>query len=142
MTELQERQKKECIARMRMLKLMPNVIKEFENDGTIYYSERQNAIFNATLYWLKNEPSFVDIIKKFEKKHQAMVYHCQLTHLIYGDQLSIFYVSNNENEWSQDRQDIKDNIAFVRVENINDTMFSEFGTIGIKPSMGGILRTA
>jgi len=47
-----------------------------------------------------------------------------------------------EEEWERDREDLKENLAFVRVENLQDRCFSEFGTIGVMGSMGGVLRTA
>ena len=92
---LKEKQKEEALKRMRMLQLLGKVREDFRKSGKVYYSERQNAFFNATLYWVDNEPEFVKIIKDFEKKNNALVYHCQLTHLEYGDNLALLYVSKN-----------------------------------------------
>lgn len=137
-----EKQKQEAIKRLKMLKVMQNVIDDFEKNGKVYYSERQNAFFNATLFWVDNEPKYVKIIKDFEKKHNALVYHCQLTHLEYGDNLALLYVSKNEEEWHMDREDITNGYAFSYVRNLDWGPDSDFGSIGIKPSLGGILRTA
>lgn len=139
---LKEKQKEEALKRMRMLQLLPNVIKDFEKKNKVYYSERQNKFFNAVLYWVDNEKKYVDVVNEFEKKHNCLVYHCQLTHMEFGDCLSLLYVSENENEWSQDKKDIKEGYAFVYVANLDTPSYSEFGTIGIKPSQGGVLRTA
>lgn len=138
---LKEKQKAEALKRMRMLNLMPNVIKDFEKKNKVYYSERQNAFFNAILYWVDNEKEYVDLVGKFEKEHNCLVYHCQLTHMEFGDLLSLLYVSENEEEWEQDTNDIREGYAFAYVANLDCDSDSEFGTIGIKPSQGGVLRT-
>lgn len=139
---LKEKQKEEALKRMRMLHLLPNVIKDFEKKNKVYYSERQNKIFNAILYWVDNEKKYVDVVNEFEKKHNCLVYHCQLTHMEFGDCLSLLYVSEDENEWSQDIKDIREGYAFAYVANLDEPSYSEFGTIGIRPSQGGVLRTA
>lgn len=142
METLKEKQKNEALKRMAMLNLMPQVIKDFEKKDKVYYSERQNAFFNAILYWLDNEPNYVEIVNKFEKEHNCLVYHCQLTHMEFGDLLSLLYVSDSEEEWEQDKQDLREGYAFSYVVNIGCKYNSDFGTIGIRPSQGGVLRTA
>lgn len=142
METLKEKQKNEALKRMAMLNLMPQVIKDFEKKNKVYYSERQNAFFNAILYWLDNEPNYVEVVKKFEKEHNCLVYHCQLTHMEFGDILSLLYVSDSEEEWEQDKQDLREGYAFSYVINLNYECYNDFGTIGIKPSQGGVLRTA
>lgn len=137
-----EKQKQEALQRMKMLKLMPQVIKDFEKNNRVYYSERQNAMFNAVLYWLDNEDKFVELVKEFEKKHNALVYHCQLTHLEFGDCLSLLYVSSQEEEWKYDRQYLSEGYPMAYVYNLDCEEYSEFGSIGVRPSMGGIVRTA
>ena len=142
METLKEKQKNEALKRMAMLNLMPQVIKDFEKNNKVYYSERQNAFFNAILYWLDNEPNYVEIVDKFEKEHNCLVYHCQLTHMEFGDLLSLLYVSENEEEWEQDKKDLREGYAFSYIVNIGCECYNDFGTIGIRPSQGGVLRTA
>ena len=139
---LKEKQKAEALKRMAMLKLMKQVQDDFKKNGKVYYSERQNRIFNAVLYWVDNDERYVKIVKDFEKKHKALVYHCQLTHLEFGDCLSLLYVSANEEEWERDRKDLSQGYAFSYVRNLDCEYDSDYGTIGIVPSMGGVLRTA
>lgn len=139
--ELKLKQKQEALKRMRMLQIMPNVIKDFEKNNKVYYSERQNSFFLATLYWLDNHKEYVDLVKDFEKTHNAIVYHAQLTHLTFGDCLSLFYVSENEEEWSMDKDNISNGEMISYVANLDDDDCSEFGYIGVKPAMGGVVRT-
>lgn len=142
MENLKQKQKEEALKRMKLLQIMPQVIKDFKDNNRVYYSERQSTFFLATLYWVDNKEEYVKLIKEFEKKHKALVYHAQLTHLTYGDNLSLFYVSNEEEEWERDKEDILNGQLFSRVLNLDDEMCSDFGYIGIKPCMGGVVRTA
>lgn len=136
-----EQMKQEAIKRMKQLKLMADVVNDFEKNGRVYYSERQNKFFNAVLYWLDNQKEWEEKVKKFEEEHNCLVYHCQLTHLEFGDVLSLLFVSSNEKEWPLDMEDLKNNYAFAYCLDLSGP-FSEFGTIGLKPSMGGVVRTA
>ena len=140
MSSLKERQKQEAIKRMQMLKLMGEVINDFKKENKLYYSERQNQIFNAVLYWVDNHEEWSNMIKEFEKKWGFMVYHCQLTHTYDGDIISLLYITKDEDEWEQDRQDIKDGVVYAKCVNLDDDFCSDYGYIGIKPSMGGIVR--
>lgn len=133
-----EVQKQEAIKRMRILKLMPQIIKEFEKKDVVYYSERQNKFFSATLYWLTNHQEYVEAVKKFEQETNSLVYHAQLTHTNIGDMLSLLYVSKYEEEWEREKEDLRrgETIAMVINGEIED-----MGYIGLKPSMGGVTRT-
>ena len=139
---LKEKQKQEALKRMQMLQLMNEVRKDFKESGRVYYSERQNSLFNAVLYWIDNNDTYTKIVKDFEKKHNALVYHCQLSHLEFGDCLSLLYVSAEEEEWQQDNEWLNEGYPLVYVVNLDNESYSEFGTIGVRPSMGGIVRTA
>lgn len=136
-----EKQKQEAIKRMKALKLMKNVIDDFDKKGKVYYSERQNKIFDGILYWLDNEQKYVDLVKDFEQKFNAVVYHCQLTHTAFGDLLSMLYVSSHENEWESDFAMLKEGETYANVVNLTDGDMSEIGMIGIAPRNGGVART-
>ena len=139
-TTLLERQKQEALARMQMLGLMGNVRKAFRN-GTLYYSERQNAYFNAVLYFLDNNPEWAAKVRELEQDKGILVYHAQLTHTSMGDMLSLLYVSKHECEWVLDRKALAQAETCAYVMNLDDPDCSEFGWIGIKPAMGGVVRT-
>ena len=139
---LKEKQKQEALKRMQALQLMNEVRKDFRDNDRVYYSERQSAFFNAVLYWLDNNNEFVKIVKEFEKKTNALVYHCQLTHFEFGDCLSLLYVSAEEDEWEMENNDLNEGYPLAYVVNLDNESYSEFGSIGVRPSMGGIVRTA
>lgn len=136
------KQKAEAIERMKMLNLMDGVIEEFKDKDILELSERMNAMFDACLYWTTNDtyPGLTEEIKKFEKESKSLVYHVQLTHLEFGDCYAFLYVSPYEEEWETDREDIRLGQPLVYVWNASDPLMSEYGSIGIKPSMGGVAR--
>lgn len=61
--ELRQLQKAEAIKRLELLKLLPNVITDFKNTDTVYYSERQNKIFDGILYWISNNEDYERLVK-------------------------------------------------------------------------------
>lgn len=134
--------KTEALLRMKMLDLSENVIKDFEEEGRVYYSERINPTFDGILYWLDNKETWQKFVSDFEKEYNALVYHAQLSHLVFGDCLSLLFVSNYPEEWDVDKKDLENSLPFVYVWNMTDTELSEFGTIGLKPKNGGVTRIA
>ena len=140
--ELKEKQIKEALLRMKLLRFDSSVVNLFKKEQKLFYSERQSKIFNAVLYWLDNKPEYVELVKKFEDQTHYLVYHCQLTHFEFGDCLTLLFVTDNEEEWVRERMDLNSGCIFSYVINLDDSENSEFGTVGIKPSMGGVLRTA
>lgn len=133
MRNLREKQKREAIERMKMLKIYSQAIKEFEKENVINVSEH-----GGILFWLNDEQQ--EMVKQFEEKYNAIVYHVIHNYTEFGELYSLLYVSQHENEWDYDKDDIKHNIALSYVVNINEECFSEFGSIGIKPQYGGVIR--
>lgn len=134
MEELKIKQKQEAIERMKMLKIYSQAIKEFEKENVINVSEH-----GGILFWLDDEQQ--EMVKRFEEKYNAVVYHVIHNYTEYGELYSLLYVSQHENEWDYDKDDIKHNIALCYVVNKDEENFSEFGSIGIRPQFGGVIRT-
>ncbi len=134
MEELKIKQKQEAIERMKMLKIYSQAIKEFEKENVINVSEH-----GGILFWLDNEQQ--EMVKRFEEKYNAVVYHVIHNYTEFGELYSLLYVSQHEQEWDYDKDDIKHDIALCYVVNKDEENFSEFGSIGIKPQYGGVIRT-
>lgn len=134
MEDLREMQVKEAIERMKMLHIMDRPIREFEKEGVLNLSEGIGL-----LYWLDDDEK--EMVKKFEEEHEMVVYHVIKTFSTLGLMYSLLYVSKHMDEWEMDRADILDGRAFVYVVNKDMPDCSEFGTIGIRPSFGGVIRT-
>ena len=123
----------EAIERMKLLKLDKQCIKAFTK-GKVWESEGFGALYEV------NEKEQM-IIDKFEANNKdCLVYHMIHNKFEFGECYSILYVSSDKAEWQRDKEDIKDGYVFAYVENIDDDWCSEFGSIAIKPSFGGLVR--
>lgn len=132
--ELREKQKAEALKRMEELKIMGNCRKDFRR-GVLNKSE-----FGGILYWLNDDEK--EQVRKFEEETGNLVYHAILDHLEFGDCLALLYVSEDEEEWEMEREDLKEMYPMSYVCNLDEPMFSEYGTIGIQPRFGGLARIA
>ena len=130
-----EQKKIEALERMRTLKLYPNIIKEFEKENVVNMSEN-----GGFLYWLTDEQK--EIVLDFEAEHDALVYHVIHDFTGFGELLTFFYVSDDDEEWEYDRADLKEGYACAYVKNLTDDMCSEFGSVCFRPQFGGLVRTA
>lgn len=131
-----EKMKEEAIQRMRILKLYSTVLQDFAANERINYSFSNFGF----LYWLDKDME--ERVRRFEEKYGYLVYHVIDNPTSIGRMHSYLYVSSNEEEWEQDRQDLKDGCPIVYVENVDDEVLSEFGSIGIELRNGGVIRTA
>ncbi len=127
------KQKQEALERMKMLKLHGNIIKEFDKEGIVNLSEN-----GGFLYWLDSDQQA--IVDEFEAEHDALVYHVIHDFTELGELYSLLYVSKYEEEWEDERTDLKDGYVFVYAKNVDDDFCSEFGSIGVKPQFGGLVR--
>ncbi|MDD3832239.1 MAG: hypothetical protein PHW00_06280 [Clostridia bacterium] len=117
-----------------MLKLHENPIREFEKEDVINQSEH-----GGMLYWLDDKQK--EYVKEFETKHNAVVYHVIHNYTDMGEMLAFLYVSAEEEEWEYDHDDLKYGCVCAYVMNLDDEWCSEFGSIGIRPQFGGLVRT-
>ena len=141
--ELRKLQKIEAEERLKLLqkqfKLYPNVLREFIEDETIYYSERINNVFDGVLYWLSNKPEFVEAVKEIEDKYNLYVYHCILSHTEFGDCLAMLYVSKEPDLWKEEKSSLIEGLPLAYVYDFN-SYGSEFGYIEIAGANGGLTR--
>ena len=129
-----EIKKEEAIKRMRAMHIIPDAIKQFKNDDVVMVSEPPLG----GLYWLNDEEK--EMVSKFEQENNALVYLVVRSFTNLGTMDNIFYVSDYQDEWEMENEDIKDNYAFVYVVNYDMPDFSEFGSIAWKSIGGGVLR--
>lgn len=123
----------EAIERMKLLKLDKECIEAFAK-GKVWESEGFGV-----LYEVNDEEQ--KIINKFEANHKdCLVYHMIHNVFEFGECYSILYVSPDTDEWPRDKDDIKDGYTFAWVENVDCELCSEFGSIAVKPSIGGLVR--
>lgn len=138
MTEITAEMKNEAIKRMEMLDILPQTIREFANEGKV-----NKSVYGGILYWLDEEEKAV--VKEFEDSHNCIVYHaikckyrmCDNSTL---DCLDLLYVSQYEEEWDMEREELDSGYAMVYT--ISDMCDGEYGTIVVKSLNGGVARVA
>lgn len=133
---MKEKMRAEAIERMKILNLHPNVLNEFKNENKINFSEFNLGI----LYWADEKQ--MQYVKAFEEKYDCIVYHLIHDITSIGELLTMLYVSKNEEEWEEDRGNLKKGYAYAYVENITDELCSEIGGVMIQQKNGGVIRTA
>lgn len=129
---MREEMKKEAINRMKTLKLHPNIIREFSNENKL------NLSLNGALCHLNDKQ--LARVQEFEHQYHTLVYHVIHNYTQFGELLSFLYVSQHTEEWERDRHDLEEGYPFVYVANLTDELCSEFGSIGIRPCVGGVIR--
>jgi hypothetical protein len=129
----------EAVLRMKKLELFDPIIKGFEKDQSLLeYSEP--TPLGGILYWISNNPEWEKMIKEFEEKSNSLVYHVIHSYTEFGELLDLLFVSDDEDEWEYDLEDLDDGYAMSYCINLTDQMFSEYGTIAVKQVAGGLLR--
>ncbi len=120
---------------MKLLKLHPNIIREFEREDIVNLSEN-----GGFLYWLTDEQK--TFVEEFEETNNALVYHVIHNDTEFGELLTFLYVSDDEEEWQCDREELADGYACAYVKNVDDDCCSELGGICFKTQYGRLVRTA
>lgn len=131
-----EDKKAEAVARMKMLGIFPETIRQFERDGYVSISEPPFGAF----YWAEGED--LKHIREFEGENDALVYVVIRSYTNVGKTDSYLYVSDYRDEWASDRWSFNycETIAYVYNHDMSDC--SEAGYIGIaKTVAAGLLRT-
>jgi hypothetical protein len=129
-----EIKKEEAIKRMKAMGIIPDAIRQFENDDIVMVSEPPIG----GLYWLNDEEKVM--VRKFEQENNALVYLIARSYTNIGTMDNLFYVSDYDEEWFMDNADIEENYACVYVINHDMPDCSEFGSIAWENVGGGILR--
>lgn len=143
-TEIKQAQVTESLLRMKKLNLLDEVIGQFKENGKLLKSEnlcvgsRDNRI--PILYDLSDKEE--KAVRKWEEKTGNIVYHVIQNRFVFGLCYSFLYVSKHTEEWEYDNEDLEQGCPLAYVLNADDDMSSEYGSIGIEPKFGGVLRTA
>lgn len=130
-----ENKKVEAINRMKGLELFAPCIKAFEKRDEVQLSEPTGG-----LYEFSGNEELTAKVKEFEQEYNALVYHVIHTFAQFGELYNFLYVSDHEEEWEMDQDDIKDNYVMCYVWNKDDDWSSEFGTIAVRQLFGGLVR--
>ena len=129
---MREQQKREALERMVMLKLSRQCINAFKS-GKVWESEGYGALYEV-------DDAEQKLIDEFEAKYDCLVYHIIHNVFEFGECYTMLYVSSDKSEWQSDRYDLEDGYTMAYVKNVTDDMCSEFGSVAIRPSFGGLVR--
>ena len=124
----------EAYKRMKRLNMSAQCIQAFKEDK-VWESEGVGALYELN-------PDEQKIVDEFEKKYGALVYHMIHNQFEFGECYTILYVSKYEEEWQEDLEDVSNGYAMSYVKNIDAPECSEFGTVAIKPNIGGLVRVS
>lgn len=132
-----EAKKSEAIARMKALGVFPETIRQFEKEDLVSKSEPPFGAF----YWVEDDE--LEELRTWEEEHNALVYLVVRSYTTFGTMDSYLFVSDYEEEWEYDRNDLPCGIVFAYTLNRTYPDFSEFGSIGVKKTIAaGLVRTA
>lgn len=129
-----EIKKAEAVDRLRRMEIIEDAIIQFHEDDTVMVSENPFGF----LYELNDEQK--ELVKEFEAEYNGLVYLANYCNTEFGELLSLFYVSDHEEEWGMDNEDIEGGYAMVYCINLDCPDFSEFGSIAFRPVNGGVKR--
>ena len=129
-----EIKKEESIKRMKDLGIFSQTIQQFKKDNLVSYSEPPMG----ANYWLDDEQKA--IVDNFEKENNALVYFVIRSYTQFGKLDTLLFVSDYEEEWEMDNEDIKDGYAMAYVHNYDVPEFSEFGSVAVQERFGGLVR--
>lgn len=124
--------RKEAVYRMKILGISEKVIDEFLKDGKVNLSIGGNVC-------CLNE-SQLELVEKFEAETKCMVYHVIHNDSTIGKMLTFLYVSNIPEEWTIEHDDLKAGTPMAYVVNIDNDIYSEFGSVRIQNYLGGLIR--
>lgn len=128
--------KAEAVKRLKMLRIFPETVRQFAEDG---YVSRSEPPFGAC-YWYDGDD--LEAIKEFEDQYDALVYFGIRSYTEFGALDSLLYVSDHAEEWDLDRAALKSGESCVFVRNLDAPELSEIGMIGIaKTPAAGLRRT-
>lgn len=97
-----EEMKVEALERMKDLSIHENAISEFKDKDKLNKSEK------GILFWVSDEEE--KMVRDWEKSTGNVVYHAIYNVFEFGRCLSLLYVSEYDEEWEYDREDMKEEL--------------------------------
>lgn len=134
-----EEMKKKAVEYLTQIKCYKPYLQAFKNHDIITMYEGYGGYYIDK----DSEPELVKKIQEFEKDSGGLVY--AVIHNIYsfGECYTMLYVSPNKEDEEYSVEPAGDGFyVFSYVWNKTNDDCSEFGTVGIKPALGGLIRVS
>lgn len=119
------KQKEQAIKYMSIMKFPQHIIDQFT-------TQEQNLCLSYQGVTQPIPVELIDQFKQIEQEYNIMFYHITRTDTEFGICYECYYVSNEEDEWEYELEDVKHLRPFAYVINTSEPMFSEFGMVAIK----------
>lgn len=131
--DMRNTMKAEAVKCMGILKLDKRCIKAFENGSVWLSSGPFGGLYEA-------DEKLKNMIKDVENEHDIIVFHVVENMVMGMHRYSMLCVCKYPEEYEMNEEDLKDGYAFSYVLNVDAPDCSEFGTICVKPTFGGLRR--
>lgn len=133
--DMRNTMKAEAVKYMGILKLDKRCIQAFK-------AKKQSVWMSSGPFGglYEADEKLKNMIKDVETEHDIIVYHV-VENMVYGMRCySMLCVCKYPEEYEMNEEDLKDGYAFSYVLNVDAPDCSEFGTICVKPTFGGLRR--
>lgn len=119
---------KECIKRLKILKLDDTIIKDFENNNILYVSEINENVSRLT-------DKQLELVTQYESTYNVRIFHLVHLKTTNKDLLYCLYVSSKKHEWKLEQRDL--DLGFA--ETICFKNVIEIREVGIQTKDGKIV---
>ena len=143
--ELKILQQDETLKRLKMLQMIYRttviIVRGYEMKKTILCSFKAPYLYRSKrciLAPLGNLTAFTELIKDFEIRYQAKVYHA----IKIDRTLNLLYISRYTEEWETERNQLANGTPIVYCINLDDNTKSKFQAIEIIGAYPGITKLA
>lgn len=132
---LKLRQKREALARLMHLRAPSRICRDFESFGRVRLCTSPLGTYSEL------DKTLEEAVKKFEEKYNATVFMVVRCYTSAGLLDSLLYVGSYEEEWEEEKLDIRDGYIMTYTINWDHDFCSEFGSICFaRNDFGGIIR--
>lgn len=125
----------EAIKRMKRFGIIEDAVKQFVEDKIVMCTDSRKEALFCLDYGQKK------LVRKFEEENDAVVYMVVRSYASFGPMDSFLYVSDYEDEWEYDNDDICNRCPMTYTYNYGAPAFSQFERIGVRSALGGLVRT-
>ena len=129
-----EKKKVEAVTRMKELNIFEETIRQFDKLNKISLSTPPFGAF----FWIEGED--LERVREIEQKNNILVFVAIRSYTSIGMMDSFLFVSDYMEEWEDDHKLLKEGEALAYVYNHDMPDCSEFGYVGIAPTIAAGLR--
>ena len=131
-----EAKRREAVKRMESAGFAEEIIGNFKQNIIMIYDQGKRELRTLT------EEENAAMKKLESEKNNILIFFVIRTNTAVGLMDSFLYVSDEKDEWSMDREDMKYNYPIAYVKNYDCEMYSAFGGIVVNYVGGVPYRTA